>query len=185
MYCSNENGDDCTHLETLVRVGLPFTHFFGLEDLFYKVFWMIFKLQEALFTLSPYRSHLPTKDLKFPIFCFKSFNSMALTWKFGPMNIRTNVFGPSTNMKYSMDHMKSPIKTLEHQFTYVLPQYLTYIFPSPLHFLDFLCIFWILLIFFEFLPIFSNFHDFFGFLPMFSNFQEFFRFFRKFFEFIL
>lgn len=36
MYCSNENGDDCTHLETLVRVGLPFTHFFGLEDLFYK-----------------------------------------------------------------------------------------------------------------------------------------------------
>lgn len=35
MYCSNENGDDCTHLETLVRVGLPFTHFFGLEDLFY------------------------------------------------------------------------------------------------------------------------------------------------------
>lgn len=36
MYCSNENGDDCTHLETLVRVGLPFTHFFGLEPLFYK-----------------------------------------------------------------------------------------------------------------------------------------------------
>lgn len=36
MYCSNDNGDDCTHLETLVRVGLPFTHFFGLEDLFYK-----------------------------------------------------------------------------------------------------------------------------------------------------
>lgn len=36
MYCSNENGNDCTHNETLVRVGLPFTHFFGLEDLFYK-----------------------------------------------------------------------------------------------------------------------------------------------------
>lgn len=36
MYCSNDNGDDCTHLETLVRVGLPFTHFFGLEPLFYK-----------------------------------------------------------------------------------------------------------------------------------------------------
>lgn len=36
MYCSNDNGDDCTHLETLVRVGLPFTHFFGLEELFYK-----------------------------------------------------------------------------------------------------------------------------------------------------
>lgn len=36
MYCSNDNGDDCGHLETLVRVGLPFTHFFGLEELFYK-----------------------------------------------------------------------------------------------------------------------------------------------------
>jgi acid phosphatase type 7 len=36
MYCSNENGDDCTHHETLLRVGLPFFHFFGLEDLFYK-----------------------------------------------------------------------------------------------------------------------------------------------------
>ncbi|XP_055678798.1 acid phosphatase type 7 [Lutzomyia longipalpis] len=36
MYCSNGNSDDCTHNETLVRVGLPFTHFFGLEDLFYR-----------------------------------------------------------------------------------------------------------------------------------------------------
>lgn len=36
MYCSNENDNDCTHSQTLVRVGLPFTHFFGLEDLFYK-----------------------------------------------------------------------------------------------------------------------------------------------------
>lgn len=36
MYCSNDNGDDCAHLETLVRVGLPFTHWFGLEPLFYK-----------------------------------------------------------------------------------------------------------------------------------------------------
>lgn len=36
MYCSNANTDDCTHLETLVRVGLPFTHFFALEPLFYK-----------------------------------------------------------------------------------------------------------------------------------------------------
>lgn len=36
MYCSNDNDNDCTHSETLVRVGLPFTHFFGLEDLFYK-----------------------------------------------------------------------------------------------------------------------------------------------------
>lgn len=36
MYCSNDNDNDCTHSQTLVRVGLPFTHFFGLEDLFYK-----------------------------------------------------------------------------------------------------------------------------------------------------
>lgn len=36
MYCSNANDNDCTHSETLVRVGLPFTHFFGLEELFYK-----------------------------------------------------------------------------------------------------------------------------------------------------
>lgn len=36
MYCSNENGDDCTHSQTLVRVGLPFTGFFALEPLFYK-----------------------------------------------------------------------------------------------------------------------------------------------------
>lgn len=36
MYCSNENGDDCTHSQTLVRVGLPFTNFFALEPLLYK-----------------------------------------------------------------------------------------------------------------------------------------------------
>lgn len=35
MYCSNLNHDDCTHTETLTRVGLPFLHFFGLEDLLY------------------------------------------------------------------------------------------------------------------------------------------------------
>ncbi|KAJ8927178.1 hypothetical protein NQ314_020454 [Rhamnusium bicolor] len=35
MYCSNLNNDDCTHHETLTRVGLPFLHFFGLEDLLY------------------------------------------------------------------------------------------------------------------------------------------------------
>lgn len=36
MYCSNDNDNDCTHSETLVRVGLPFMHWFGLEDLFYE-----------------------------------------------------------------------------------------------------------------------------------------------------
>lgn len=35
MYCSNTDSDDCTQHETLTRVGLPFLHFFGLEDLFY------------------------------------------------------------------------------------------------------------------------------------------------------
>ncbi|XP_054727487.1 acid phosphatase type 7 isoform X3 [Anastrepha obliqua] len=36
MYCSNGNGDDCTHSETLTRVGWPFLHMFGLEELFYQ-----------------------------------------------------------------------------------------------------------------------------------------------------
>ncbi|XP_039959168.1 acid phosphatase type 7 isoform X3 [Bactrocera tryoni] len=36
MYCSNGNGDDCTHAETLTRVGWPFFHMFGLEALFYE-----------------------------------------------------------------------------------------------------------------------------------------------------
>lgn len=36
MYCSNENGDDCTHSETITRVGWPFFHFFGLEELLYQ-----------------------------------------------------------------------------------------------------------------------------------------------------
>ncbi|XP_043287963.1 acid phosphatase type 7 [Venturia canescens] len=36
MYCSDKNADDCTNHESLVRVGLPLLHWFGLEDLFYK-----------------------------------------------------------------------------------------------------------------------------------------------------
>ena len=36
MYCSNDNGDDCSYMETVTRVGLPLTHWFGLEELFYK-----------------------------------------------------------------------------------------------------------------------------------------------------
>ncbi|ESO96417.1 hypothetical protein LOTGIDRAFT_150028 [Lottia gigantea] len=34
MYCSNDDRDDCTHHESLVRVGVPILHIFGLEDLF-------------------------------------------------------------------------------------------------------------------------------------------------------
>ncbi|XP_044731584.1 acid phosphatase type 7 isoform X1 [Chrysoperla carnea] len=36
MYCSDNDGDDCTHPGSLVRIGIPFSHFFGLEPLFYK-----------------------------------------------------------------------------------------------------------------------------------------------------
>ncbi|CAD6208214.1 GSCOCG00010467001-RA-CDS [Cotesia congregata] len=36
MYCSNKNADDCTNHESLVRVGLPFLDWFGLEKLFYQ-----------------------------------------------------------------------------------------------------------------------------------------------------
>ncbi|XP_029475711.1 acid phosphatase type 7 isoform X2 [Rhinatrema bivittatum] len=35
MYCSNNDQDDCTEHESIVRLGLP-DHQFGLEDLFYK-----------------------------------------------------------------------------------------------------------------------------------------------------
>lgn len=35
MYCSNDNDGDCTHHETITRVGLPFLHYFGLEKLLY------------------------------------------------------------------------------------------------------------------------------------------------------
>lgn len=36
MYCSSDDGDDCTHKESIVRKGIPLIHAFGLEDLFYK-----------------------------------------------------------------------------------------------------------------------------------------------------
>ncbi|XP_066598321.1 acid phosphatase type 7 [Prorops nasuta] len=36
MYCSNANADDCTNHQSLVRVGLPFLNWFGLEELFYR-----------------------------------------------------------------------------------------------------------------------------------------------------
>lgn len=35
MYCSNADHDDCVYHETLVRVGIPILHWFGLEKLFY------------------------------------------------------------------------------------------------------------------------------------------------------
>ncbi|XP_048259276.1 acid phosphatase type 7-like isoform X1 [Haliotis rufescens] len=36
MYCSNADDDDCTHLESLVRTGVPKLHVNGLEDMFDK-----------------------------------------------------------------------------------------------------------------------------------------------------
>ncbi|XP_071079882.1 acid phosphatase type 7-like isoform X1 [Haliotis cracherodii] len=36
MYCSNNDTDDCTKNETLVRVGIPFLHIGGLEHMFDK-----------------------------------------------------------------------------------------------------------------------------------------------------
>uniref|UniRef100_U5ERP5 Purple acid phosphatase n=1 Tax=Corethrella appendiculata TaxID=1370023 RepID=U5ERP5_9DIPT len=60
MYCSNDNDNDCTHHETLLRVGLPFTHFFGLEGLFYNYgvdveIWAHEHSYERLFPIYDYK----------------------------------------------------------------------------------------------------------------------------------
>lgn len=36
MYCSNDDNDDCTHHESLVRIGIPILNIFGMENLIYK-----------------------------------------------------------------------------------------------------------------------------------------------------
>ena len=33
MYCSSNDNDDCTHFSTILRIGIPFFHIFGVEDL--------------------------------------------------------------------------------------------------------------------------------------------------------
>jgi len=63
MYCNDLDGDDCTHHETLVRVGLPFTHFWGLEDLFYK-----YGVDIELW------AHEHTYERLFPIYDYKMYN---------------------------------------------------------------------------------------------------------------
>lgn len=60
MYCSNDNGDDCTHIETLVRTGLPFLGMFALEPLFYKYgvdveFWAHEHSYERLWPIYDYK----------------------------------------------------------------------------------------------------------------------------------
>ncbi|CAI5450098.1 unnamed protein product [Caenorhabditis angaria] len=36
MYCSDFDGDDCTKFESVIRTGLPLTHAYALEKLFYE-----------------------------------------------------------------------------------------------------------------------------------------------------
>ena len=36
MYCTNDDGDDCTKFDDRVRTGFPIVKLFGLENLFYK-----------------------------------------------------------------------------------------------------------------------------------------------------
>ncbi|KAK7493511.1 hypothetical protein BaRGS_00015222 [Batillaria attramentaria] len=36
MYCSNNDKDDCTKHESIIRTGVPYIHILGLEDLFYQ-----------------------------------------------------------------------------------------------------------------------------------------------------
>ncbi|XP_014597779.1 PREDICTED: iron/zinc purple acid phosphatase-like protein [Polistes canadensis] len=63
MYCSNANADDCTNHQSLVRVGLPFLNWFGLEELFVK-----HKVDLMLW------AHEHSFERMWPIYNFKVYN---------------------------------------------------------------------------------------------------------------
>ncbi|XP_015606629.1 acid phosphatase type 7 isoform X2 [Cephus cinctus] len=63
MYCSNKNTDDCTNHQSLVRVGLPFLNWFGLEDLFFK-----YKVDIQLW------AHEHSYERMWPMYNFKVYN---------------------------------------------------------------------------------------------------------------
>uniref|UniRef100_A0A336JZ87 Purple acid phosphatase n=1 Tax=Culicoides sonorensis TaxID=179676 RepID=A0A336JZ87_CULSO len=63
MYCNDLDGDDCTHNETLTRVGIPFAHFWGLENLLYKQ-----NVDVEIW------AHEHTYERLFPIYDYKMYN---------------------------------------------------------------------------------------------------------------
>lgn len=63
MFCSNKNADDCTNHESLIRVGLPFLNWFGLEDLFMK-----YRVDLELW------AHEHSYERMWPMYNFKVYN---------------------------------------------------------------------------------------------------------------
>ncbi|XP_023333484.1 acid phosphatase type 7 [Eurytemora carolleeae] len=70
MYCSNNDDDDCTKNESRTRVGLPWMHWFGLEELMYNnvVDLAVWAHEHSYERLLPVynRTVLPGPDSKLP-----------------------------------------------------------------------------------------------------------------------